>query len=159
VGLKVLVEGAVLGVVDLGEGLLDDGKILVVGGAEEILEAEGGLAEEDFGVAEVLVVGGEGEIDLLGELLDSSERGEGAGGVAGGVLAEAKLSHLADELGVEETLLAGLGVASAGDEVLEALLGGRGVLGGAETRGGCGCDEEEGNCQRNLEPHEEASTG
>ena len=55
-----LEHGVFVGFVDLGQSLLDQGAVFKVAGAEHLGEAEGGVAEQDFGVLEPLVVIGHG---------------------------------------------------------------------------------------------------
>jgi hypothetical protein len=88
--------GFVLGLVDLGEGLGDEGAVVEAAVVEHLIEAEGGVAEEDLGVFEALVVVCHGEVDFVGEALDLLEEAGGLVTVSGGILMEAELGHFVE---------------------------------------------------------------
>jgi len=112
----------VLGLVDLGECLGDQGPVFKAAGMQHLVEAEGSVTEQNLRVLEALVVFRHGEMDLMRQALDLPEQAGGFVSITGGVLAEAYLGHLVDEFGVEETLLTGLGLEDFGLERIDALL-------------------------------------
>ena len=57
---------------------LDQRAVFKAAGVEHLVQAEGGMAQQDLGVLEPLVVVGHGEVDLVRHLLDLLEQ---AGGI------------------------------------------------------------------------------
>ena len=62
---KTCIIAASLRLGHLRQGLLHERAIFNVAGLQHLVEAEGGVAEQDLGILEALVVVGEGEMDLL----------------------------------------------------------------------------------------------
>src|ERR1700728_3782426 len=69
--------GFILGMVHLRQSFLHQRTVLKVGGVEHLVQAEGGVVEENLGVLEALVVVGHGEVNFLGHGLDFPEQGVG----------------------------------------------------------------------------------
>ena len=122
-------QGRILGVGDLGQGLLHERAIVDAAGLKHFAEAEGGVAEHELGVLEALVVVGDAEVDLFRDPLNLLEQAGGPGHVAGLVLVDAQLRHLLYELRIKEGLLARLGLAGADFERIKRLLVGEGTIG------------------------------
>ena len=58
----------------LRQGLLHERAVFGAAGVQHFVEAEGRVAQQDFGVLEALVVVGQGEMDFLRDLLDALEQ-------------------------------------------------------------------------------------
>jgi hypothetical protein len=113
------------------------------------------MAKEDFGILEPLVVFCDGEMDFVGEALNLLEEVGGLFKITGGILSHAQLGHFVDQLGIDETLLARLGLKSPGFKGINAVLVRDFVIksrGASRERGHC---EQNEDSQRNPSTHEE----
>ncbi len=63
--LEDLHHGLVVGLVDLGQGLLKQWAVLIATGVKHLVEAESGVAQEDLSVLQPLVVVGDGKVKLM----------------------------------------------------------------------------------------------
>jgi hypothetical protein len=106
---------------------------------EELAEAEGCIVQELLGVLQVIAVVGEVALNELRVLVDLPERRSGVVRIVGGELGGGLLGEAVDQLGVEEALLAWLGMGGAEFELGESLRSGDGFVGG----GARGQGEEE----------------
>jgi len=124
VGLFVedLQHGFVLGLIDLGEGFGNQWLIVETAVVEHLGQAEGGVAEQNLGVLEAPVVVGHGQVDFMGQRLHLLQEPGSFLILSGGVLMKAELGHLVHKLGIEEALLARLGLEDFRLEGVDALL-------------------------------------
>jgi hypothetical protein len=92
-------------------------------------------------------------MDLFCDALNVLEETGGFGHIPGLVLADAQLGHLLHELGVEEALLARLGLTGADFERFKSLLIGKGIIvsGGAQEANIEAEQKKRGD--RNHSPH------
>ena len=101
---------------------------------ENLSEAEGGVVHYLLGVLESLGIVGEVDVDEVGVTVDL---GEGVGGlfcVTVGDLSASLPGHGVDELGIEEALLAGIGLAGAQLKLGECVGAGNGFVSGGAGR-------------------------
>ena len=133
-----LVEELVVEMVELSEGVLDGSAVVAVEQVEHLAEAVGGVLQQQLGVLETIAIVGEIVLDEGSDLVNLPDGCGGAFGVVGGNLGSGLLGQAVYQLGVEEALLAGLGLGGALLQLCECLGRGGGVL-----RGGTGGDNEE----------------
>ena len=65
---------------------LDQRAVFKAAAVQHFVQAEGGVAQQDLGILDALVVVGHGEVNLVGHLLDMLEHAGGVLHIAGGVL-------------------------------------------------------------------------
>ena len=70
-----LQHGFILRLIDLGEGLGDEGASFKTAGVEHFVEAESSVAKEHLSILETLVVVGDRYMDFMGEFLNVLEEG------------------------------------------------------------------------------------
>jgi hypothetical protein len=114
--------GFILGLIDLSQGLCHQGTVFKAAVVQHLVEPEGGVAEQDLSVLKAFVVLGHGEMDLVRQYLNLLQQASGFLFIAGSILVDAEFGHLVDQLGVEETLFAGLGLEDFGLKSVDALL-------------------------------------
>ena len=115
------------------------GAVVAADQVEELAEAECGVVQQLLGVLQAIAVAGEAALNELRVLVDLPERRRGVVRIVGGELRGGLLGEAVDQLGVEEALLAWLGVGGAEFELGEGFGSGDGVVCG----GARGQDEEE----------------
>lgn len=116
-----LIQEFILDLVELLEGSLQDDLVVAGGGVEVVAEAVGGVVHEHLGILEASGVAGEAEVDELGVVLYLLEGIAGLIGFTGEHLVAGEFGHGVDEFGVEEALLARIGLQRAGLELLDDL--------------------------------------
>src|SRR6266581_2337883 len=113
------------------------------------------MTQENFGVFDTLVVVSGPKVHFVSDLLHFPQQATRFFDIAGGILLQAELSHLVDELSIEEALLAGLSLVNpllqGGDGILiEWLIVGRGRKRGNRERG-----EDNEHRWQNVRSHKE----
>jgi hypothetical protein len=131
-----LSEKFVVDLIELLEGGLKRVSIFVGGLVEIFAEAVGGVMHQLFGVLEALGVAGEVHVDEKRVGVDLLEGGGRLIDVAVEHLFARDLGHDVDEFGIEEALIAGIGLLGAQLELHEGLGIGKIVVNGGGS-GGC----------------------
>src|SRR3954447_17934978 len=94
-------------------------------------------------------------MNLVDELLGTLEQAGGLFRLSGRILPRAVLDHFVDQLRVEKTLLARLGLVGPKFQRVDALLIGDLLVEGSRAGGNCERKEEENQSRFYLRPHDE----
>ena len=123
-------EELVVELAELTECVLDGGAVVSVDQMEELAEAVGGVVQQLLGVLQAIAVVGEAALNEVRVLVDLPEGCRGVVGVVCSELCGGLHGEAVDQLGVEEALLAWLGLGGAVFEAVEGFGSGDGFVGG-----------------------------